>query len=116
MQLDTGDGPGFPAVVVGFLAVAVVVYGLRGWYWGLYPPAFLAGCGMVGVGLLAAQRTMWVHTGPTEAGALSNAAMFLVAGGVKLGAVARGLPALEPVGEALFALAVVYFLARADRA
>ena len=116
MQLGTDDGSALPAVVAGFLAVVVVAYGLRGWYSGWYPPTFVTGCAMVAVGVLAAQRTMWVHTGPTEAGALSNAAMFLLGGGAKLGGVLFALGRLETGGEALFALAVVYFLARADGA
>lgn len=116
MQLGTRGGRDLSAAVAGFLAVAVVVYGLRGWYHGWHPPAFVAGCAMVGVGVLAGQRTMWVHTGPTEAGALSNAGMFLLAGGAKLGGVLAGVTRLETAGEALFVLAVVYFLARADGA
>ncbi|ESP88302.1 hypothetical protein [Candidatus Halobonum tyrrellensis] len=116
MQLGTDGRSTLPAVVAGLLAVVVVVYGVGGWYRGWYPPAFVAGCAMVGVGLLAAQRTMWVHTGPTEAGAVTNAAMFLLAGATKLGGVLVGVAPLETAAEALFALAVVFFLARADDA
>lgn len=116
MQLGTDGRSAVPTVVAGVLAVGAVVYGVRGWYWGWYPPAFVVGCAMVGVGVLAAQRTMWVHAGPTDPGAAANAALFLSAGGGKLAAVRFGVDPLGTAGEALFALAVVHFLARADAA
>ncbi|WP_435144380.1 hypothetical protein [Halobaculum sp. P14] len=116
MATRSTSGVTVPSVGAGVLAAAVVGVGARGWYLGTYSTAFLAGCAMLAVGIVASQRTMWRHTRPTEPGALGNAALFLLAGAGKLGGVRVGVGALETAGEALFALAVVYFLVRADSA
>ncbi|MFC7068017.1 hypothetical protein [Halobaculum lipolyticum] len=99
-----------------FLAVALVVAGAGSWYRGLAPSELVVGAAMLAVGVLASQRTMWVHGSPTDAGALSNAGLFALAGGAKVGGVSLSVGPLETAGEAVFLLAVVYFLVRADGA
>ncbi|WP_435063149.1 hypothetical protein [Halobaculum sp. EA56] len=96
-----------------FVATAVALGGAGGWVRGLVPAGAAAGAGMLAVGVLATQRTMWVHGSPTGAGALSNAGLFLLAAAGKLAGVEFAVRALETAGEALFCIAVAYYLARA---
>ncbi|UIP00896.1 hypothetical protein Hbl1158_05935 [Halobaculum sp. CBA1158] len=96
-----------------FLAVAVAFAGATGWYRGTVPTGIAVGAAMLAAGVLAAQRTMWVHTAPTEAGALSNAGLFVLAAAAKVAGVELAVPGLETAAEALFLIAVAYFLLRA---
>ncbi|MXR41288.1 hypothetical protein GRX01_08050 [Halobaculum sp. WSA2] len=96
-----------------FLACAAVFVGVSGWVRGLVPADMAVGAAMLAVGVLASQRTMWLHSAPTEAGALSNAGLFALAAGAKIGGVEVGLGPLETAGEALFLIALAYYLVRA---
>ncbi|QZP37390.1 hypothetical protein [Halobaculum magnesiiphilum] len=96
-----------------FLACAAVVAGVGGWYRGTVPVDMAVGAGMLAVGVLASQRTMWLHGSPTEAGALSNAGLFALATGAKIGGVDLGIAPMETAGEALFLIAIAYYLVRA---
>mgnify|MGYP000150348278 CR=1 FL=1 len=104
---------GLSAGAAVFLACAVAVAGVGGWYRGLVPADMAVGAAMLAVGVLASQRTMWLHSAPTEPGALSNAGLFTLAAGAKIGGVEVGVAPLETAGEALFLIAVAYFLVRA---
>lgn len=96
-----------------FLACAAVFVGVSGWVRGLVPADMAVGAAMLGVGVLASQRTMWLHSTPTEAGALSNAGLFALAAGAKIGGVEAEVAPLETAGEALFLIAAAYYLVRA---
>lgn len=96
-----------------FLACAAVVAGVGGWYRGVVSADMAVGAAMLAVGVLASQRTMWLHSSPAEAGALSNAGLFAIAAGAKIGGVDLGVAAVQTAGEALFLIAVAYYLVRA---
>jgi len=96
-----------------FLACAAVFAGVGGWVRGVIPADMAVGATMLAVGVLASQRTMWFHSTPTEAGALSNAGLFALAAGAKIAGVELTLAPLETAGEALFLIAAAYYLVRA---
>lgn len=107
-----GDGVDVSGALATFLAVAVAVGGTVGWYRHGLPTGVLGGTAMAAVGVLATHRALVRDGSPTDPGALTCVGLFALAAAAKAGGATAALAPLETTGEALFVMALAYFLLR----
>ena len=100
-------------VLAAFVAVAIVVYGGYRVRYGAGSVEELLALGSLAVAVVAGYRSVAIHSGP-RVNAVGNAALFLGGGAAYTGGVRLGVGPAATAGQALFAIAVAYFLVRLD--
>ncbi|GAB7094619.1 hypothetical protein JCM30237_17720 [Halolamina litorea] len=99
--------------LTGFAGVALVVYGGYRVRSGAGTMEELLALAFLAVAIVAGYRSMAVHTGP-RINAVGNTALFLAAAAAYGSGVNFDIGPVATAGQALFAIAVVYFLIRLD--
>ncbi|MFD1524752.1 hypothetical protein [Halolamina salina] len=97
----------------GFLGVALVVFGGYRVRYGTGTVEELLALAFLGVGVVAGYRSLAIHSGP-QVNAVGNTALFLGAAAAYGGGVNLGVDAVATAGQALFVIAVAYFVVRLD--
>ena len=99
--------------VTGFLAVALLVFGGYRVRYGTGTVEELLALAFLGVAVVAGYRSLAVHSGP-RVNAVGNTALFLAAAAAYGGGVNFDLGPVRTAGQALFLIAVAYFVVRLD--
>lgn len=98
-------------VLTGFAGVALVVFGGYRVQYGTGTVKELLALGFLAVAVVASYRSLAVHTG-SRVNALGNTALFLGAAAMYGGGVNFGIGPVATAGQALFLIAVAYFVLR----
>ncbi|NHX37097.1 MULTISPECIES: hypothetical protein [Halolamina] len=98
-------------VFTGFVGVALVVFGGYRVRYGTGTIDELLALAFLAVTVVAGYRSLAVHSGP-RVNAAGNTALFLGAAAAYGGGVNSGIGAVATAGQALFLIAVVYFVLR----
>lgn len=96
-----------------FLGVALVAFGGYRVYYGTGTVEELLALAFLGVAVVAGYRSLAVHTGP-RVNAVGNTALFLAAAAAYGGGVNFDVGPVRTAGQALFLIAVAYFVVRLD--
>jgi hypothetical protein len=99
------------SAVTGFLGVALVVFGGYRLQSGIGTVEELIALTFLGVTVIAGYRSFAVEAGP-RVNAMGNTALFVAAAAAYGGGVNFGIDPALTVGQALFAIAIGYFLVR----
>jgi hypothetical protein len=99
--------------ITGFVGVALVVFGGYRLQYGTGTVEELLALAFFGVAVVAGYRSLAIHSGP-RINAVGNTALFLGAAAAYGGGVNFGVGPVATAGQALFLIAVAYFVVRLD--
>jgi hypothetical protein len=99
--------------LTGFVGVALVVFGGYRLQSGSGTMEELLALAFLAVAVVAGYRSLAIHSG-TRINAVGNTALFLGAAAAYGGGVNFGIGAVSTAGQALFLIAVAYFVIRLD--
>lgn len=98
-------------VLTGFLGVALVVFGGYRVRAGTGSPEQLLALAFLAVAVVASYRSLVVHHG-SRVNAVGNTTLFLAGTATYTGGINFGIAPAVTAGQALFAIAVAYFVLR----
>lgn len=96
-----------------FVGIALVVFGGYRLRYGAGTVEELIALVFLAVAVVAGYRSLAVHSGP-QVNAIGNTALFVGGAAAYTGGVSFGVDPVATAGQALFAIAVAYFLVRLD--